>query len=237
MLVLRERLDTNPARSQEHSMSVSSGDEGGPVAMELEVENTAPVAIQGVTVTRPLPDELTFENTGVATVEGNELTWNVGDLAAGEKQVLSIEGTIVVSGTKAIDAGAASATYTSDSTLSNLNFRELDAFCRGFSYMRVREDERPDNWLCRTTFENRSSFAVDLVKLQVRMKGSEDLLFDIGDVRQDVKPLMVSGKATSAPSWRSRSLISPQTSPTPFFLAPHEVPKVQSRCNLRSSKS
>ena len=188
MLVLRERLDTNPARSQEHSMSVSSGDEGGPVAMELEVENTAPVAIQGVTVTRPLPDELTFENTGVATVEGNELTWNVGDLAAGEKQVLSIEGTIVVSGTKAIDAGAASATYTSDSTLSNLNFRELDAFCRGFSYMRVREDERPDNWLCRTTFENRSSFAVDLVKLQVRMKGSEDLLFDIGDVRQDVKP-------------------------------------------------
>ena len=188
MLVLRERLDTNPARSQEHSMSVSSGDEGGPVAMELEVENTAPVAIQGVTVTRPLPDELTFENTGVATVEGNELTWNVGDMAAGEKQVLSVEGTIVVTGTKAIDAGAASATYTSDSTLSNLNFRELDAFCRGFSYMRVREDERPDNWLCRTTFENRSSFAVDLVKLQVRMKGSEDLLFDIGDVRQDVKP-------------------------------------------------
>ena len=188
MLVLRERLDTNPARSQEHSMSVASGEEGGPVAMELEVENTATVPIHGVTVTRPLPDELTFENTGTATVEGNELTWNVGDLAAGEKQVLSIEGTIVVSGTKAIDAGVASATYSSESTLSNLNFRELDAFCRGFSYMRVREDERPDNWLCRTTFENRSSFAVDLVKLQVRMKGSEDLLFDIGDVRQDVKP-------------------------------------------------
>ena len=188
MLVLRERLDTNPARSQEHSMSVASGEEGGPVAMELEVENTATVPIHGVTVTRPLPDELTFENTGTATVEGNELTWNVGDLAAGEKQVLSIEGTIVVSGTKAIDAGVASATYSSESTLSDLNFRELDAFCRGFSYMRVREDERPDNWLCRTTFENRSSFAVDLVKLQVRMKGSEDLLFDIGDVRQDVKP-------------------------------------------------
>ena len=188
MLVLRERLDTNPARSQEHSMSVASGEEGGPVAMEIEVENTATVPIHGVTVTRPLPDELTFENTGTATVEGNELTWNVGDLAAGEKQVLSIEGTIVVSGTKAIDAGVASATYSSESTLSDLNFRELDAFCRGFSYMRVREDERPDNWLCRTTFENRSSFAVDLVKLQVRMKGSEDLLFDIGDVRQDVKP-------------------------------------------------
>ena len=188
MLVLRERLDTNPARSQENSLSVASSDEGGPIALELEVENTAHVAISGVAVTRQLPDELTFENTGVATLEGNELTWTVGDLGAGEKQVLSIEGSIMVSGTKAIDAGVASATYTSDATLSNLNFRELDAFCRGFSYMRVREDELPDNWICRTTFENRSSFAVDLVKLQVRMKGSEDLLFDIGDVHHDVKP-------------------------------------------------
>ncbi len=188
MLVLRERLDTNPARSQEHSLSVASSEEGGPIALEIEVENTANVAINDVHVSRPLPDEFSFDNTGAATLEDNTLSWDVGTLAAGEKQILSIEGTIVVSGTKSINAGVASATYTSNSTLSNLNFRELDAFCRGFSYMRVREDERPDNWICRTTFENRSSFAVDLVKLQVRMKGSDDLLFDISDVRQDVKP-------------------------------------------------
>ncbi|MCP2505310.1 MAG: DUF11 domain-containing protein, partial [Candidatus Poseidoniaceae archaeon] len=183
MLVLRERLDTNPARSQEHSLSVASGEEGGPIALEIEVENTASVAINHVVVTRPLPKELNFASIGAATLEEDTLTWDVGTLSAGEKQVLSIEGTIIVSGTKSINAGVASATYTSNSTLSNLNFRELDAFCRGFSYMRVREDERPDNWLCRTTFENRSSFAVDLVKLQVRMKGSDDLLFDISDVR------------------------------------------------------
>ena len=188
MLILRERLDTNPARSQENSLSVAPSEDGGPIALELEVENTAHVGINGVVVTRQLPDEISFENTGNAALEGNELTWTVGDLAAGEKQVLSIEGKIMVSGTKAIDAGVASATYTSDATLSNLNFKELDAFSRGFSYMHVQEDERPDNWICRTTFENRSSFAVDLVKLQVRMKGSEDLLFDIGDVPQDVKP-------------------------------------------------
>ena len=188
MLVLRERLDTNPARSQEHSLSVASSDEGGPIALELEVENMGSVAINNVIVTRPLPKEFNFSSTGVAVLDDNLLTWEVGSLSAGEKQVLGIEGTIVVSGTKSINAGVASATYTSNSTLSNLNFRELDAFCRGFSYMRVREDERPDNWLCRTTFENRSSFAVDLVKLQVRMKGSDDLLFDISDVRQDVKP-------------------------------------------------
>ena len=54
--------------------------------------------------------------------------------------------------------------------------------------MRVREDERPDNWICKTIFENRSSFADDLVKLQVRMKGSNELLFDIHDVEQDVLP-------------------------------------------------
>ena len=188
MLVLRERLDTNPARSQGHSLSVASGEEGGPIALEIEVENMASVAINHVVVTRPLPKELTFASIGAATLDEDTLTWDVGTLSAGEKQVLSIEGTILVSGTKSINAGVASATYTSNSTLSNLNFRELDAFCRGFSYMRVREDERPDNWLCRTTFENRSSFAVDLVKLQVRMKGSDDLLFDISDVRQDVKP-------------------------------------------------
>ena len=188
MLVLRERLDTNPARSQEHSLSVASGEDGGPIALEIEVENTASVAINHVVVTRPLPKELNFASIGAATLDEDTLTWDVGTLSAGEKQVLSIEGTIVVSGTKSINAGVASATYTSNSTLSSLNFRELDAFCRGFSYMRVREDERPDNWICRTTFENRSSFAVDLVKLQVRMKGSDDLLFDINDVRQDVKP-------------------------------------------------
>ena len=116
------------------------------------------------------------------------MTWAVGSLGPGEKQVLSIEGEILVTSTSTIKAGSAEVTYEADSTLSNLAFRDLDAFCRGFTYMRVREDERPDNWICQTIFENRSSFAVDLVKLQVRMKGSDDLLFDVSDVKEDVHP-------------------------------------------------
>ena len=188
MLVLRERLDTNPARTSARSLSVACNEEGGPIALELEVENVASVAIHEVVVVRPLPEEMSFSHAPGAEIENNNLTWNVGALGAGEKRSLMIEGTIMVTGTDKIDAGAATASYTADSTLSSLNFRELDAFCRGFSYMRVREDERPDNWLCKTTFENRSSFAVDLVKLQVRMKGSEDLLFDIKDVKEDVPP-------------------------------------------------
>ena len=106
----------------------------------------------------------------------------------GETQSISLEGTINVESTKAIKAGKATATYRADATVSNMAFRELDAFCRGFTYMRVREDERPDNWICQAIFENRSSFAVDLTKLQVSMKGSEELLFDIHDVDQDVTP-------------------------------------------------
>ena len=188
MMTLRERLDTNPSRSQERSMSVAIGEDPGAIALELEVENLASVELHDVVVTRPLADSMHFEMAGGAELDGGVITWTVGRLTAGEKQTLSLEGTISVSSTKAIKAGKASATYRADATLSNMAFRELDAFCRGFTYMRVREDERPDNWICQAIFENRSSFAVDLTKLQVSMKGSEDLLFDVHDVDQDVTP-------------------------------------------------
>jgi hypothetical protein len=188
MMTLRERLDTNPSRSQERSMSVAIGEDPGAIALELEVENLATVELHDVVVTRPLADSMNFEMTGGAELDGGVITWTVGRLAAGEKQTLSLEGHISVSSTKAIKTGKASATYRADATLSNMSFRELDAFCRGFTYMRVREDERPDNWICQAIFENRSSFAVDLTKLQVSMKGSEDLLFDVHDVDQDVTP-------------------------------------------------
>ena len=169
-------------------MSVAIGEDPGAIALELEVENLATVELHDVVVTRPLADSMNFEMTGGAELDGGVITWTVGRLAAGEKQTLSLEGNISVSSTKAIKTGKASATYRADATLSNMSFRELDAFCRGFTYMRVREDERPDNWICQAIFENRSSFAVDLTKLQVSMKGSEDLLFDVHDVDQDVTP-------------------------------------------------
>ena len=188
MMTLRERLDTNPDRSQERSMSVAMGEDPGPISLDLEVENLSGVELHDVVVTRPLADAMHFEMSGGAELDNGTITWNVGRLQAGEKQVLSMEGTITVTSTKAIKAGKASATYRADSTLSSMAFRELDAFCRGFTYMRVREDERPDNWQCKAIFENRSSFAVDLTKLQVRMKGSEELLFDISDVDEDVSP-------------------------------------------------
>ncbi|CAI8416583.1 MAG: Uncharacterised protein [Candidatus Poseidoniaceae archaeon] len=188
MLVLRESLDTNPARDNERSLSIALSEEAGTIALTIEVENVSGVQLNNVNVTRVIPDCLTFNHTGASTIEGGTMTWTVGSLGPGEKQVLAIEGEILVTSTSTINAGTAEATYEADSTLSNLSFRDLDAFCRGFTYMRVREDERPDNWICQTIFENRSSFAVDLVKLQVRMKGSDDLLFDVSDVKEDVHP-------------------------------------------------
>jgi hypothetical protein len=188
MMTLRERLDTNPSRSQERSLSVAMNEDPGEISLELEVENMSGVELHDVVVTRPIPDVMHFAMTGGAEFDDGTITWNVGRLNAGEKQVISMEGTVEITSTKAIKAGQASATYRADSTLSNMMFRELDAFCRGFTYMRVREDERPDNWKCQAIFENRSSFAVDLVKLQVRMKGSDELLFDIHDVDEDVHP-------------------------------------------------
>jgi len=188
MLILRESLDTNPARDNDHSLSIALSEEAGNVALMLEVENVSGVQLNNVNVTRNIPDCISFNHTGASTIESGTLSWEVGTLNPGEKQTLSIEGEILVTATKNIKAGISKATYEADSTLSNLAFRDLDAFCRGFTYMRVREDERPDNWICQTIFENRSSFAVDLVKLQVRMKGSDDLLFDVNDVQGDVHP-------------------------------------------------
>ncbi len=156
--------------------------------MELEVENVCGVSLSDVVVTREIPSQLNMVATGGATIEDSVLTWDVGHLGAGQSTTLTLSGTIHVDGIKPINAGTAKATYKADATLSTLSFRELDAFCRGFAYINSVESERPDNWECKTIFENRSSFTVDLVKLQVSMKGSDDLLFDISDVTEDVLP-------------------------------------------------
>ncbi len=187
MLVVRERIDTNPSRDQERSLSVARADEASHISIELEIENVSDVELHDVCVSRKIPAELELSSSD-AEIEEGSLTWNIGSIGAGESRSLSVEANILVAGVEPIYAGKTSATYRSDAALSSMNFRELDAFCRGFSYMVVDEDERPDNWKCQAVFENRSSFAVDLVKLQVRMSGSDEMLFDITDVEEDVLP-------------------------------------------------
>ena len=88
----------------------------------------------------------------------------LADLLLVRTRTLMIPAAVTAEAVDAIDAGSASATYTAEATLSGMNFGEVDAHCRGFSYMVVDEDERPDNYRCQAVFENRSSFTVDLTK-------------------------------------------------------------------------
>ena len=187
MLVVRERIDTNPTRSQERSLSIAFADEATAIQIEVEVENVSAVSVNDISVTREIPAEIEASASG-AEIEDGVLSWNVGTLESGQTKVLSIDANILVSGIDTIQSGSLKATYNSDATLSTVNFKEVDAFCRGFSFMQVDEDERPDNWQCKAVFENRSSFAVDLVKLQVRMADSNEMLFDIADVPEDILP-------------------------------------------------
>ena len=189
MLSVRERFDTKPDRNQEMSTSAVCADEAQGITLELEVENVGPVDLNDVVVTREIPSQMTVTSEREDySVSKKSLTWTVGTLSSGGKRTLPITADLVTDVIDEVSAGKTSATYTADATLSGMSIVELDAFCRGFSYMDVDEDERPDNWRCQAVFENRSSFAVDLVKLQVKQAGSDSLLFDITDVEKDVHP-------------------------------------------------
>ena len=187
MLQMTERFDTNPARDKERSLSLAMGVENT-ISLELEVRNVAATALHDVVVTRPLPAGMNVTEAEHATVNDGTLTWEVGHLASGASSSVVVRGSLKADGKDAVSGGSAVATYRADAALSTMNFEDLDAFCRGFAYMRSVEGERPDTWEVTAVFENRSSFAVDLVKLQARLKGSDELLFDFSDVNEDVAP-------------------------------------------------
>ncbi|MBK38940.1 MAG: hypothetical protein CMB50_01725 [Euryarchaeota archaeon] len=188
MLCLRERIDTWTARDKERSLSIERSAEAQEIGLELEVENMCSVQLNDVVVTRTFPVQIQVSEGADYERQGDTITWSVGRLSAGESRTLTIPAAVTAEAVDAIDAGSASATYTSDATLSGINFGEVDAHCRGFSYMVVDEDERPDNYRCQAVFENRSSFTVDLTKLTVTQTGSEEHLFEIEDVEEDVLP-------------------------------------------------
>jgi len=188
MLCVRERIDTNPSRNQERSLSLERSGDAQDIDLELEVENMSPVQLNDIVVTRTFPIEIQVNDGDGYEKQGDTVTWTVGRLASGESRTLSIPTAVTAQSVGAIDAGHATATYAADATLSGMNFNEVDAHCRGFSYMVVDEDERPDNYRCQAVFENRSSFTVDLTKLTVSQTGVDEHLFEIDDVEDDVLP-------------------------------------------------
>jgi len=187
MLILRENIDTNPERQQESSHSIVMNTPC-PSTLHIEVENVSHVTLTEVIVTKQLPKQFRLPENEDShySISGKNLTWDIGDLGVGETRELDLGITVEVGSKKPVNSGRTKARYKANSTLSGMDFNQLDAYCRGFSYMSVSEDERPDNWQCQAIFKNRSSFVVDLVKLQVQMAGSDGLLFDVKDVPEDV---------------------------------------------------
>ena len=188
MLCVRERIDTNPSRNQERSLSLERSGDAQDIELELEVENMGSVLLNDIVVTRTFPIEIQVSEGDGYEKQGDTVTWSVGRLASGESRTLSIPTAVTAEAVGAIDAGHATATYSAEATLSGMNFNEVDAHCRGFSYMVVDEDERPDNYRCQAVFENRSSFTVDLTKLTVSQTDIDEHLFEVEDVEEDVLP-------------------------------------------------
>ena len=75
MLVLRGGLIQLIEIKSVHCLS--PGGDGGPLMMELEVENVSGVSVNDA-VTREIPSQLNIAATGGATIEDSVLTWDVG---------------------------------------------------------------------------------------------------------------------------------------------------------------
>ena len=187
MIRVSEVIDTHPER-EKPSYSLSHSDEPVLMNMNLSVENTANCDLTDVKVCRTIPSQFTYHEHDHITVDGDEFVWTIGTLPAGSTTQLSLSADVIAAEVGDFDAGKTTVTYEASSTLSGTGFQEVDGCSRCFSYMNANEGERPDTWACQAVFENKSSFAVDLVLLRVNIAGESEPLFDIMDVPDDVKP-------------------------------------------------
>ncbi|MDP6856416.1 MAG: hypothetical protein QGH13_02665 [Candidatus Thalassarchaeaceae archaeon] len=188
MLKISEVVDTHPERDQKPSASLSHSEEAVPVTVKVTLENTSSCVLNNVTVTKSVPSQFTYVEGDAYDLEGSNLVWNVGSLSAGSSISLDLSASVIADAVGSFDAGVTTATYDADATLSGMNFVEVDSCAKCFSYMNANEGERPDTWSCQAVFENKSSFAVDLVLLRVNVAGEDEPLFDIVDVPEDVRP-------------------------------------------------
>ena len=188
MLKISEIIDTHPEREQKPSSSLSHSEESVAVSVRITVENTSSCMLNDVLVSRVIPSQFTYESGESYEIDGSNLVWNVGTLPAGASTSLDLVAAVVADSVGSFDSGITTATYNADATLSGMNFVEVDSCAKCFSYMNANEGERPDTWSCQAVFENKSSFAVDLVLLRVNVAGEEMPLFDIADVPEDVRP-------------------------------------------------
>ncbi|MDP6147731.1 MAG: hypothetical protein QF635_01295, partial [Candidatus Thalassarchaeaceae archaeon] len=188
MMVVREHIDTEPERSQEPSLSMVFSPNSQEIMIRLSVENIAPIALNDVEIRRAIPDNFDISDGPEYDIKDSELIWKIGRLSVGETSSLTINPRITTRSIQRFATGVVRATYSSESTVSRIQFESVKSRARQFGYVSPKEDDRPDVFHCKLVVENRSSFVVSLSGATVWLAGRSDPFLEMDDIREDIPP-------------------------------------------------
>jgi len=188
MMVVRELIDTEPERSQEPSLSMVFSPNSQEIMIRLSVENVAPIALNDVEIRRAIPDNFDISDGPEYDIKESELIWKIGRLSVGETSSLTINPRITTRSIQRFATGVVRATYSSESTVSRIQFDSVNSRARQFGYVSPKEDDRPDVFHCKLVVENRSSFVVSLSGATVWLAGRSDPFLEMDDIREDIPP-------------------------------------------------
>ena len=188
MLVLREKIDTEPTREQESSLSLVYSKNPQEISIQIEVENVSPVALYDVEVKRTIPSSFILPDDREYNVEGESIVWDIGKMNIGQTKTITFTAEVITESIGKIKSGICSSTYSAEATASRIRFDRVFGSGRQFSYVNAVEDDRPGVWHCTCVFENKSSFVVALSGATVKLVGRTDPILEVSDIRQDVPP-------------------------------------------------
>ena len=188
MLVLREKIDTEPTREQESSLSLVFSKNPQEISIQIEVENVSPVALYDVEVKRTIPSSFILPDDREYNVEGDSIVWDIGKMNIGQTKTITFTAEVITESISKIKSGICSSTYSAEATASRIRFDRVLGSGRQFSYVNAVEDDRPGVWHCTCVFENKSSFVVALSGATVKLVGRNDPILEVTDIRQDVPP-------------------------------------------------
>jgi hypothetical protein len=188
MLEIKEKIDTDPERDQEPSISLVYSKTSQEVLISIVIENVSSVSLTDVVLRRSFSSNFEIPSSPEYMIEENTVIWEIGRMAVGESRNLSILPAILIDNVEKIPAGSSVVTYNAESTVSRIGFENVSSSGRQFSYVNAKEDDRPGVWHCKCIFENKSSFVVSLSGASVRLAGRESPILDVSDLRQDIPP-------------------------------------------------
>ena len=188
MLEIKEKIDTDPERDQEPSMSLVFSKNSQEVLFSIDIENISSVSLTDVVLRRSFAPNFEIPSSPEYNIDDNTVIWEIGRMAVGESRKLVILPTIFIDGVEKIPTGKSVVTYNAESTVSRIGFEKVSSSGRQFSYVNAKEDDRPGVWHCKCVFENKSSFVVSLSGASVRLAGRESPILDVSDLRQDIPP-------------------------------------------------